>query len=456
MWEFEDESVTHPSTPTASFRPWFHASSHNTPKYFNRDAYSDGNARRLEGTKGSTWSEIPDARQSFAGEPTLPIGKPFIRITYQTTDEDGHLYDHAVSLGSKHLPSLQISYQHKEGDPDRDEFFEPTQEQIKEWTEKYTEEVENEAGRRRFKKFGRPKFQPYQHHPTLSKSGQDGEVPIPSRIETENFEDHERRIAEEFEGIDSEIYEGVYTGSDPIEDFQDAITEWEDEAEIFQTNTKVYNYFKHLSDNDLVSLLKPLPPPKQLRQPKWSNSAKAATGWLPNKTQKDECERILKGAMGEDFYPPEIARSRVINTNKETTTKTYKPKSYVVNISMHPSSNETALWERGIRASWNADDSSETYDDGVYMLVERRNQPPRVYFITYGSDPITYGDQSCCPLDTDTYRAARRYLYDDKDIHPLAKGYIRHLCFIRTGGLISELVVTLSQVYVTDLMSKKS
>jgi hypothetical protein len=118
VWEFEDEQVAAPPTPTTPLRPWFRATSHNT---------SSG-GRRLLGKHGPAWEDVPPARQSFTGSPTPPIGKPFIRVTFPTTTKDGLLYDRTVELGSKYFPSLRIK--HEDGDRDREEFFEPTQEQI--------------------------------------------------------------------------------------------------------------------------------------------------------------------------------------------------------------------------------------------------------------------------------------------------------------------------------------
>jgi hypothetical protein len=288
------------------------------------------------------------------------------------------------------------------------------------WIKKYTTGKGGE-----FKKFGRPKFQETQHSHGFGKPRQADIQESITSVPAPIFQDNERMVAEECEGIDPNILDGVYTQPESAEPSY----EMDFDSEYIPVSLP-------FADEPLPQ--RPQPPTQQ-----WTWGIAAFDIKHPTPSECQEWEAKLRDAMGDDYHPPEIARSRVLNFNRETTIQKPSPRTKEENrletvIEVTPPIPEKTLWERALKAGWNTDDPTETYVDGVYLLMKRKNQPPRAYFLTDIFDDR--GERYF--IQEDDCRAALRELAAKmgKDIRSI-RGILRFLTFApdRQSVLVSEV-----------------
>jgi hypothetical protein len=315
-------------TPRPPFRPW-HASSRNT----------SASSRRLLGTNGDTWSDIP-----------MTAPTPY----------------------------------------------------VEEWLKKYTT---GKGGT--FKKFARPKFQATQHSHGFGKPYVVDEPLVPS-LPAQTFEDHERRVAEECEGIDPNILDGVY-----------------DQPAYAEPSYEMDFTVEHIPASLPFAEEQTPQPQAQRRLEQWVWGIAPFNITRPTSSEMKEWEAKLRAKMGDDYHPPEIARSRVLNFNRETTRLTPSPRTpddnkLVAIIDVNTPVSEKVLWERALRDT--------DYIDGVYLLVMLKHQLPRAYFITDAYEDMRDGRYFTIP--DDQYRAGMQVLAAKlrRDVRIL-RGTLRLLVF---------------------------
>jgi hypothetical protein len=91
-----------------------------------------------------------------------------------------------------------------------------------------------------------------------------------------------------------------------------------------------------------------------------------------------DTEAALRKAMGDDYNPPEIPRSRVLETSRQTT-MSKKSASYDTTLTIE--SSEEEKWRRGILETFGKKPVYFNFVDGLYMLLKRPQQPYRVQLV---------------------------------------------------------------------------
>jgi hypothetical protein len=373
-------------------------------------------------------TDVLAAHHVYEGEPVIKVGSTLVPKVESKEDLvlDALFEMHGLDRRN-HIPTISIN--HDRGDRDREEFFEPTKEQIDRWLIRYTT-IEN--GKRVFKSTEIPRFQKKRDKRALSKKnapegaehvtgGNSEKASITAGIrEGEKFLDAPGRPEiGEYEGIDAEVSEGVY--QDSPEELASGAHQDSSEPKLASS---LYHYIQREANPE-----NPITTEKEFGVP----ATEEFKDYLVEKTEKEirprvELERIqslmdlwdlqvlyrasekneepfnteaeLRKAMTlkkDKYYPPEIARSHVI----ETTTRSFMtkqpkrpkgPQPEVINIIEHSAQTSWDLWRRAINNTFKEINGGV---DGMYILLRRDRQLIRAYLLNpldEAFEALTYSD----------------------------------------------------------------
>jgi hypothetical protein len=176
---------------------------------------------------------------------------------------------------------------------------------------------------------------------------------------------------------------------------------------------------------------------------------KAYDASLKVKAGRYDTEAELKKAMGDDYYPPEISPDRLVTTSRETTRGRYTDETVVIK-----SIPEYEKWRKAILLQFGGKPVDSDFTDGLYMLVERPQQPPRVCLLIDASD--FQAPDEWVYIGTDQFKTARAAMAESTGfaIRYLLKCPSRVLSFGQNGP---EIKVTISdcEMFEDEYMGKK-
>lgn len=346
--------------------------------------------------------DIPalNAPHKYKDLPVVEVGKTLVPKSEIKEDPWlDFLFEENRLSRSEHVPTVAIS--HDFGDRDRDEFFEPTNEQIDHWRKRWTTIDEN--GKRLFKPMEAPRFQKKQHargfkgvpdaapQDTQHLSNRRDTALPDTRFERIEFIDHhglsssERDQQIEPDYADSSLYDYIQ---------RDASTEHPITTERnlnvgFGPGVGVVPATDGLLSHLVDKTEKEIRPRVELDRIQalmdlWDLRVLARTF---QKEGSFDTEAELRKAMGKKhYYPPEIARSRVIRTTARTLmTKKPRPESERpqpgedIDITEISAPDWGARWRHAINKTFKKLYSGA---DGLYILLKQDRQPIRAYLLT--------------------------------------------------------------------------